>query len=66
MKRFRCPRCKRVVYEFPATSRIDKKTEICSKCGEEQAVIMTAPWVLSEEELSELFRKLQSGKHEGI
>ena len=28
-----CPRCGRVYSGFPALSRLDNKTEICSDCG---------------------------------
>ncbi len=35
---FRCPKCDRVVIEYPATSRIDGKTKICSECGKLEAV----------------------------
>ncbi len=35
---FKCPRCDRVVMEYPATSRIDDKTKICPDCGKLEAV----------------------------
>lgn len=28
-----CPRCKNKIIGYPAISRIDNKTKICSKCG---------------------------------
>ncbi len=28
-----CPRCKQVIIGYPAISRADNKTEICSNCG---------------------------------
>ena len=28
-----CPQCKQVIIGYPAISRTDNKTEICSKCG---------------------------------
>lgn len=28
-----CPRCKEPIVKYPAISRVDNKTEICSKCG---------------------------------
>ena len=34
-----CPRCKKETTDFPALSRRDNKTEICSKCGTEEALI---------------------------
>lgn len=33
-----CPRCKKVYTEYPALSRLDNKTDICSKCGTEEAL----------------------------
>jgi len=33
-----CPRCKKEYDDYPATSRRDNKTNICSKCGTEEAL----------------------------
>jgi ribosomal protein L37AE/L43A len=33
-----CPRCKRDYEEYPALSRVDNKTYICSKCGTEEGL----------------------------
>lgn len=33
-----CPICKKVIVGYPSISRKDNKTEICSKCGVEEAV----------------------------
>jgi len=33
-----CPRCKKDYKEYPALSRVDNKTNICSKCGTEEAI----------------------------
>ena len=33
-----CPKCKRPIIGYPAISRKDNKTEICSKCGQEEAI----------------------------
>ena len=33
-----CPRCKRVIETFPALSRRDNRTDICSDCGEVEAL----------------------------
>lgn len=33
-----CPRCKLPIYGYPALSRIDNTTEICSSCGTEEAL----------------------------
>ena len=34
-----CPRCGELYCDPPAISRTDNKTEICSKCGKEEAVL---------------------------
>ena len=34
-----CPRCGEETTSFPALSRRDNKTKICSKCGTEEAMI---------------------------
>ena len=33
-----CPRCKREIDHFPALSRRDNKTNICSNCGTAEAL----------------------------
>ena len=33
----KCPRCDSQIVEFPALSRRDNTTEICSRCGKEEA-----------------------------
>ena len=33
-----CPRCEREMTTFPALSRRDKKTDICSDCGQAEAL----------------------------
>lgn len=37
-KPWRCPRCGKMTTDYPALSRKDNKTEICSKCGTEEAL----------------------------
>lgn len=37
-KKFKCPVCEREVDEHPALSRVDNRTEICSKCGVDEAM----------------------------
>jgi len=37
-KSWKCPRCGNWVTDFPAISRRDDKTEICSRCGTEEAL----------------------------
>ena len=34
----KCPRCKKVTTDYPATSRRDNKTQICPECGVEEAM----------------------------
>ena len=33
-----CPRCKKKFSGYPALSRVDNETEICSDCGVEEAI----------------------------
>jgi len=33
-----CPRCNKMYTGFPALSRVDNKTSICSPCGTEEAL----------------------------
>lgn len=35
----KCLRCEKVYEDYPATSRRDNSTEICSKCGTEEAMV---------------------------
>jgi predicted RNA-binding Zn-ribbon protein involved in translation (DUF1610 family) len=35
---FTCPRCGHYSQQFPALSRADNKTEICSACGTDEAL----------------------------
>ena len=37
-KETKCPTCKRMYRGFPALSRRDNKTEICSDCGTAEAL----------------------------
>jgi hypothetical protein len=34
-----CPRCLKDYDEYPALSRMDNKTDICSKCGNQEAML---------------------------
>lgn len=34
----RCPICKRTIHGYPAISRKDNKTEICPRCGVNEAI----------------------------
>jgi len=35
---WKCPACKDTVTDFPAISRKDNETEICSQCGNDEAL----------------------------
>lgn len=39
MKKHLCPRCLNFYQGYPATSRRDNETEICSGCGTQEAMI---------------------------
>jgi len=39
METRQCPRCGQDYVGFPALSRVDNKTEICSPCGTEEGLI---------------------------
>jgi len=34
----KCPRCKGIMSKYPAISRRDNKTKICSRCGTEEVL----------------------------
>jgi len=58
---WKCPSCKKMVYQFPAISRKDNKTKICPACGAEEALnalfsdlYKKKKVVISEDDLSEL------------
>lgn len=38
MKNKVCPICKKPIIGYPAISRKDNKTEICSSCGQAEAI----------------------------
>lgn len=33
-----CPRCKKPIEGYPAVSRVDNETDICSPCGTKEAM----------------------------
>lgn len=37
-KGFKCPRCNHFSQQYPALSRADNKTNICSPCGTDEAL----------------------------
>lgn len=39
---WKCPRCGKETNDYPALSRTDNKTEICSQCGTDEAM---ANWI---------------------
>ena len=38
MKEWECPYCHKMTYHYPALSRKDNKTDICSDCGVREAL----------------------------
>lgn len=38
MEKRTCPKCGKAYTGYPALSRIDNKTEICTKCGQNEAL----------------------------
>ena len=38
IKKWVCPRCEKETMDYPAISRRDNKTEVCSLCGTAQAL----------------------------
>lgn len=49
---WQCPKCEGFIKDFPALSRRDNKTEICSDCGVKEA-------------LSDYYGSLKGGKKNG-
>lgn len=49
-----CPRCKETYTDYPALSRLDNKTDICTRCGTEEALYN---WEHPNEELPPLDRR---------
>lgn len=49
MKQRLCPRCGNFYYFYPAISRKDNKTEICSTCGQAEALLQMAGKDLKED-----------------
>ncbi len=45
-----CPRCKKKTICVPALSRADNKTQICSDCGLEEALINFSKFVRTKKE----------------
>lgn len=44
-----CPRCKKTYIGYPAISRRDNKTEICSECGTAEALEDFSNYVKGQE-----------------
>lgn len=44
-----CPRCKKTYTGYPAISRKDNKTEICSECGTAEALEVYSNYVKGQE-----------------
>lgn len=43
-----CPRCGKTVTDYPALSRTDNKTNICSQCGTDEAMLDWAKHIIEE------------------
>lgn len=43
-----CPRCGKETNDYPALSRTDNKTEICSQCGTDEAMLNWAKHIIEE------------------
>lgn len=56
-----CPRCRKAYHGYPATSRLDNETPICSDCGTREALESIG---ISQEEqeqiLSTIHRAMQT------
>ena len=55
-----CPRCKKEYSEFPALSRADNKTDICSDCGVREA--MADYFGISLGKVTEPVKEYEQGK----
>ena len=53
----KCPLCGKEFNEFPAISRKDNKTEICSKCGHLEAIEVYLNAMLDNKEQDKLYCK---------
>lgn len=51
MKSKICPKCKNKIIGYPAISRIDNKTEICSYCGQIEALEDIAKYLRNKGEI---------------
>lgn len=45
-----CPRCGKETNDYPALSRTDNKTNICSQCGTDEAMENWARYIQSQKE----------------
>ncbi|BCB40543.1 hypothetical protein BCJMU51_5461 [Bacillus cereus] len=61
-----CPKCGIGYSEYPAISRVDNKTEICPKCGQEEAYIPILLQKLMTPEEFRNFLKLSEDAGESI
>ena len=61
-KKFICPICNKEYIGYPALSRVDNKTEICSNCGIRQALQHTN---LSEVDIENLIQKINKEYYNG-
>lgn len=49
----KCPRCGKIYSGFPSLSRGDNHTEICSSCGQEEALMN---WQMSRDDFMTHFK----------
>lgn len=48
-----CPRCGKTVTDYPALSRRDNKTNICSQCGTDEAMLDWAKHMMQSQKEQE-------------
>lgn len=41
----KCPKCDKIYYDYPASSRENNKTEICPECGVVEAIRLFLDYV---------------------
>lgn len=58
MKEFTCPLCGKDVIGYPALSRKDNKTQICTECGQKEAIEAFVLHIHLKDQDNGFFRKL--------
>ena len=59
----KCPRCNKIIVGYPAISRVDNKTEICSNCGIVEALQIFIIADVKEVKGNVKYNKRTSRKH---